>query len=202
MSRSFEAFKNRVKSCINKSRHAYHRDFFQRNRTNLRNTWSMIKTLASCPMQRRDIKTIFWSGREYLGCAEVANAFNEYFCNIPVILENNLPRNNLDPLSYIGPSNPQTMFLMPVLPEECRSIINNLKLSKQPNDHISVKIFKTFSSYLCSPICDIINHSFFTGVFPDMLKVAEVVPVFKSGETSLIENYRPISILHFISKTF
>ena len=38
------------------------------------------------------------------------------------------------------------------------------------------------------------------GVFPNILKIAKVIPIFKSGEKSLIENYKPISLLPVFSK--
>ena len=41
-----------------------------------------------------------------------------------------------------------------------------------------------------------------TGVFPDEWKLARVVPVFKKGIRSDINNYRPISIIPIIAKVF
>ena len=41
-----------------------------------------------------------------------------------------------------------------------------------------------------------------SGVFPSELKLAKVVPIFKAGDTSAINNYRPISVLSFFSKVF
>ena len=38
--------------------------------------------------------------------------------------------------------------------------------------------------------------------FPDVLKVAEIVPIFKSGSTELCSNYKPISLLPTVSKLF
>ena len=37
-------------------------------------------------------------------------------------------------------------------------------------------------------------------VFPNILKIAKVIPIFKSGEKSSIENYRPIFLLPVFSK--
>ena len=46
------------------------------------------------------------------------------------------------------------------------------------------------------------NTSIIKGIFPDELKIAKVIPIFKSGNKDLIENYRPISILSVFTKVF
>ena len=40
-----------------------------------------------------------------------------------------------------------------------------------------------------------INQVFNTGIFPERLQLAKVIPVFKKGDSKLINNYRPISLL-------
>ena len=52
------------------------------------------------------------------------------------------------------------------------------------------------------PLTVIINQSLCTGVFPDNLKLAKVVPLFKKGNPHLLDNYRPISLLSTLSKIF
>ena len=52
------------------------------------------------------------------------------------------------------------------------------------------------------PITVLNNNSFHHRIFPDELKLARVVPIFKSGDSSNINNYRPISILPFFSKIY
>ena len=46
------------------------------------------------------------------------------------------------------------------------------------------------------------NSSIENGIFPDDLKMAKLIPIFKSGDKSDITNYQPISVLPFFSKIF
>ena len=47
-----------------------------------------------------------------------------------------------------------------------------------------------------------INNTFSTGIFPNLLKSAKVVPIYEKDDTTLPENDRPISLLSVISKVF
>ena len=68
------------------------------------------------------------------------------------------------------------------------------------HDNISNVLLKEL--YLCphSPLEYIFNLSIQTGIFPDKIKLAEIIPLYKSKEKNLITNYRPISLLITISK--
>ena len=66
----------------------------------------------------------------------------------------------------------------------------------------SVKIIKHLSSIIPPILTHLINKSISTGYFPKMLKTARVVPIYKSGESKDVNNYRPISILPIFSKIF
>ena len=50
------------------------------------------------------------------------------------------------------------------------------------------------------PLCRIINMSFITGVFPEILKIVKVIPVHKGGSTQDMNNFRPISLLSIFDK--
>ena len=69
-------------------------------------------------------------------------------------------------------------------------------------DGISNIIMKSINNILIKPITIIINQMLETGVFPDKLKVAKVIPLFKKGDPTLLTNYRPISLLPSLSKIF
>ena len=53
---------------------------------------------------------------------------------------------------------------------------------------------------ISKPLSIIFNQSLQTGQFPENMKIAEIIPLFKRGAKHLIENYRPISLLITLSK--
>ena len=59
----------------------------------------------------------------------------------------------------------------------------------------------SLESYL-PKLTKIINDCFQNSSFPDELKLAEVIPIYKRGDNLLKGNYRPVSILSHISKIF
>ena len=96
-----------------------------------------------------------------------------------------------------------SIFLSPTTSEEILTLINGLNSIKScGHDDIPVCTLK-LSKYLLAPLLsNVINESMCDGVFPDNLKVATVVPIFKSGDSELPAKYRPISVLTYFSKTF
>ena len=69
-------------------------------------------------------------------------------------------------------------------------------------DDIPAKILKDSKKILSPYIADIVNISYSSQKFPDLLKKAAVKPIYKEKDKNLISNYRPISILPCISKIF
>ncbi len=106
--------------------------------------------------------------------------------------------NQLDPLLKL-PSSPSVPSL--------RSEVSKLLLSSHPTtcplDPIPSHLLQAISSTLLPALTHIINTSLLTGIFPTAFKQARVTPLLKKPtlNTSLLENYRPVSLLPFIAKT-
>ena len=69
-------------------------------------------------------------------------------------------------------------------------------------DNISPKLIKSIAPLIVPSLTLIINQSLTTGVFPDKLKIAKVIPIYKKLDKTQIQNYRPISLLPSFSKIF
>ena len=88
------------------------------------------------------------------------------------------------------------MFLLPTTTEEVTDIIHNLKNSTSVgHDNISIKLIKSCAAALAPVLAHINNQSLTEGIFPDAMKIAKVVPIFKNSDANNVSNYRPISVL-------
>ena len=72
-------------------------------------------------------------------------------------------------------------------PLEVMNIIDSLDPGKGSGPYsIPNNVLKTLKFNLCHPLKTIINMSFVTGVYPDQLKIAKVIPTFKKGDKLLV----------------
>ena len=95
------------------------------------------------------------------------------------------------------------MFLEPVEPSHIFEIVNKLKPKTScGHDQISSKMIKDTIQNIAIPLSHIINKTLSTGIVPNQLKIAKVIPVYKTSNQDDIKNYRPISLLPAFSKIF
>ena len=63
-------------------------------------------------------------------------------------------------------------------------------------------MLKLLDSHISIELSVLINESFLTGISPDQLKIANVIPISKKGLKTKKSNYRPISLLSNFRKIF
>ena len=62
-------------------------------------------------------------------------------------------------------------------------------------DGLSMKLLKSIKEFIAPPLSLLVNQSLCTGIFPNSLKIAKVLPLYKKGDSHSFDNYRPISLL-------
>ena len=62
--------------------------------------------------------------------------------------------------------------------------------------NIPMSVFKNNFDILGPSVTKICDHSLVEGIFPNQLKSAKVILIFRTGNKSIMINYRPITILH------
>ena len=180
----------------------YYSKLFSDVRFNLKKTWNTINKAMGKDNKQNSIESVNVNNNEVVDNFEIAQAFNDYFVNIGSSLTKDLESNTLnnDFVQYLN-RNSTRAFFKPITPAEIITIVCNFKCNSAAGcDEIKMSIINKTIHIICYPLCNIFNSVLSTGVFPDKLKIARVVPIFKKGSKSELSNYRPISVLPAFSK--
>lgn len=131
----------------------------------------------------------------------ICSAFNSFFCNIGAQLAATIPSARDPDRFRTTTGHSSSIYLSPATLNETITLINDLKERKSPGpDMISAKFIKIHYAIFAPLLTDVFNEMISTGNFPECLKVAKVIPIFKSGDPRELNNYRPISCLSVLDK--
>ncbi|XP_057299217.1 uncharacterized protein LOC130629860 [Hydractinia symbiolongicarpus] len=134
----------------------------------------------------------------------IANAFCRFFSNVVNSLKRSafVLTNSVWKYHKEIPSKSNPKFrLKPITVNETMKHLQSLKRKKSVGlDDLPSWLLKDCMEVIASPLTYIINMSFETSTFPSDWKRTKVLPLFKSGARSSVNNYRPISVIPAISK--
>ena len=89
------------------------------------------------------------------------------------------PSNNF---IQLPPSNVNSNFLNPTNEMEVKNIIEDMKTKNGGVDKINPKTLNAISEHIADHLAHIINKCIEKSIWPDALKAAEVLPIYKSGK--------------------
>ena len=186
------------------AKQSYYEDKCRTFKHNTKKLWSIINEICkskndkSCLIDCLKINNIL----EY-DAKKITNKFGEYFSSVGKIFANKVNESTKGPNYYIDkiPLNNNSLFLTPCSEKEISDLIQKLPAKTSSGyDNISNVLLKRIGHCIVSPLTTIFNESLTMGVFPDVMKLADVVPLYKAKEKFLETNYRPISLLTTMSK--
>ena len=105
--------------------------------------------------------------------------------------------------NYLGAPLSNQFYFSPITSSDVESGINSLKNKNCDIENIPNRIYKLCAHIIAPPLANLFNQSINEGIYPDVLKIAKLTPIYKaSGDRALPSNYRPISILPTVGKIF
>ena len=108
-----------------------------------------------------------------------------------------VPQSALDDVSNEDPMLREVVYSDSEVFDELRKLRPDVATGP---DDISSVVFRSCAQSVCCTLTSLFNLSLSQGVVPDDWKISNVTPLYKSGDTALTSNYRPISLLSFCSK--
>ena len=134
--------------------------------------------------------------------SSISNAINRYFCNVQTEFACKLPKADRHFSTYMRRKQ-STFHFAQVNEIEVYLLLESINTKKSFGyDKVFPLLLSSAALEIFRPLTHIINLSLKHGIFPDNLKIAKVIPIFKQGSSSSCNDYRPISILSALSKIF
>ena len=201
----YKTYKNKLTNLLRVAKRLYFQNQIEINKTNIKQTWRILNNaIGQNKKKKLTYPLVDENGESITSTEEVANKFCKYFTNIGPNLADKIAPASKSFQDFINsvPSDSLSSFNH-VTAEELKSIAKGFKDGKAPGaDNIPISIIKKTLDLISDPLLSIINLSLSSGVFPDRLKISKIIPIFKSDNASLVQNYRPISMLPAFSKIF
>ena len=197
----YKETKKSLQSALRNSEIAYFSNQLDIHINDMGKSWKVLRTILGKDQNKRKKQHSFFINNNYVtDSLQIANAFNKFFVSIGSLLAKEI-KSDVNPLLYVD-NNVNSIATFEVTSNRVRNVIMSLKNSSAGHDELPPFVAKSCIDEYIEPLTHLINESLRTGICPSELKLARVVPIFKSGDPSLLTNYRPISILSFFSKVF
>ena len=173
--------------------------------------WKHLRTATktSNPSSNTLPDELIINDQKFSNSEDIAFKLNNYFAKISELFQDNdeIPtRPDFTKLNeFINDRIPNDIrFEIPFISiAQVSEFISGLNIAKATGlDGIGPRILKMANDILAPSIAALINKSIKTATFPDKLKMAKIYPIHKGGTKCDPANYRPISILPTVSKTF
>ena len=179
---------------MKKSKNDYHSSYFEECKPNMNKTWKGIKELVNTKNNLSTNITLLKANNSIIDDHQlISDTFNNFFVDA-------IPNCFNPPMSYLrnrvnlnliiaSTTNAEVMILLPLDDNKSTGISS-----------IPTKLVKIAAPIIVPYLVSIINLSFIKGTFPNLMKLAKILPIFKSGSRSDVNNYKPISLLSVFSK--
>ena len=158
--------------------------------------WKIInRVMNKCRSPK--IPPLLINNQFILDCRDKAKLFNDFFseqCK-PIVNSSVLPN-----FAFLTVKRIDELIISN---DEISSLIRNINPNKAAgSDGISGQMLLICDDSVTLPLKIIFSNILLSSTYPDIWKLANVIPIFKKGDKQLIKNYRPISLLPICGKLF
>jgi hypothetical protein len=200
---TYKDYNKRLQQCIKAAEQMHYHKLLQINKSDISAKWRIINQILNKNNIDSNPVSFTINQNTTTDKKQIVEAFNSFYINLGSSLAAKISVSNLSPYDTLKPNHSNSAVFLPATEQETLQIINNLKNDSSPGwDNIPNSVIKFAKTYISLPLTNIANCMLENGSFPDQLKIAKVIPCYKSGDKTLITNYRPISILNSLSKIF
>ena len=199
---TYECFKkycNMLKKLLKSAESNYYNKRFKSFGNDSKKNWKLLNSLIA---KKSDSKTesFLINGVLTNDDQDIAECFSEHFYSLPYNIRMQIPNSNIDGISHISRLE-NSLVLFESTPNEVNRLIKGMKQGRKTDEFI-LRMVRLATHPFAFVLSKLFNIYMSQGRYPNVLKVANIVPIYKSGSRKCIENYRPIAVLKNLNKLF
>ena len=204
--RDYLNLRNEITKDCRKAEKEYIKDKIKNNLNNTKEHWKILNNIMGKANNKNDIPTTFHHQNRWTkDSQESAKFMNNFFSTIGLSTNQSVGPARHSAKHFLNKfmtRNDTAMEELEFTNEDVNDAYAQLNSKKSCDAYgISQEVILRDKNILLPMILHLANCSFNSGKFPELFKIARVVPVYKGkGDNSLFTNYRPISLLPAFSK--
>ena len=200
----YKEYRNNLSQILRRRKEEYYRNKCSEFKRNISKLWKIINKITYNMNDKSSAIEYLKIGKiDIYDSKLIAEEFAKHFSSVGSRYANKITNSHNTFTQYIAniPNNPKSMFMTPTSKSEIERMITKLPNKKSKgHDNISNILLKRLKASISHPLEIVFNKSLQEGSFPESMKQADVIALYKPKEKHLVNNYRPISLLVTISK--
>ena len=197
----YKKYRNKLTSSLRAAKRIYYAKKLEACKSNMKSTWTILNEIINKKSKSNLPTTFNVDDKEIPNPTQMADHFCAYFTNIGPNLANSIPPCLTSHRSFLSGAFMKSLYLQPTTEQEIIEICASFRAGTAAGyDQITRNVIKEIIDLIVQPLMYITNLPLRSGTVPDQVKIARVVPLFKTGDLSLFTNYRPVSVLPAFSK--
>jgi hypothetical protein len=197
--------RNQVTNKIKSAHGKYYQNIINGEKNRLQTMWNLFGSVMN-PKKTREktkIRQLKVKQKNVTDDKEIANSLNDFFCGVGSELAKKHNNDYETYKKYLGPRILESIELTQTEEIEIFHILGNFNKKSSGADEIQPKILKKCRKIISPLLAHLYNLCFKQKTYPDILKIAKVIPLFKKKDEEERQdpgNYRPISLLSALNK--
>ena len=204
----YKSFRNKLAHDKEQAKQKFYTKTIYETKHNIKHLWTTINDIAKYKTKAKGNIAYLVNNQEekITEPTDIANTFNTFFSTVGQRLASSIEDpGDLCTLSCTSliPQQNNFFYLKPITLSEVLMYLQQLNPAKSPGPNgIPLKYIRMSAQIIAPILAKLFNSCIQSGTYPEILKISQNIPLFKSGAKDQCCNYKPISLLSPISKIF